>query len=126
MHERFIEKLRKQRFYRGSSIQDLDSAISFLETDPWFLGSGYMKADLLKIVTQVELNHSQLTRLRKVVIDIVDKRDGREFRWYCRLACKVQSAEMRDELRRRLSSEDANIRRRARWMFDWISKTDRQ
>jgi hypothetical protein len=126
MQERFIEKLRRRRFYRGSGIQDLDSAIAFLEADPWFFGSGYLKADLLKIITQVELSHLQLARLRKVVVDIVDKRGGREFRWYCRLACKVQSLEVREELRRRLSSGDANIKRRARWMLDWIAENSRQ
>jgi len=124
MQERFIEKLRKLRLPARTGVSGIESAIAFLEADPWFFASGYMKADLLKIITQVELNDAHVRRLQKVAINIVDKRDCREFRWYCRLARKVQSPELKNKLQQRLNSEDANIRRRARWMLDWPGKSN--
>lgn len=126
MQERFAKKLRKLRMPYGTCILNIESAIICLEADPWSFGSGYLKADLLKIITQVELKPSQIPRLRKVAIAAVDKRDCREFRWYCRLACKVQSPELKNELQQRLNSKDANVKRRARWMLDWVYKTNHQ
>ena len=101
----------------GAFISGIESAIVFLEEDPIFFRSGYLKANLLKILSRVELKNSQMARLRKVALAIVDKKDCREFRWYCRLACKVQSPELKNELQQRMNSEDNNIKRRARWML---------
>lgn len=122
MQERFTEKLRRLPRPFGTHILNIESAIKYLEADPWLFGSGYLKADLLKILTQFELKRSQIARLQKVALAAVANRDRREFRWYCRLADKVQSQELKDALQQRLHSADANVRRRARWMLDWIEK----
>ncbi len=126
MQERFIEKLRKMRMPQGINISGIESAITFLESDPWFFGSGYFKADLLKILTQVELKPSQITRLQKIALAVVDKRDCREFRWYCRLACKVQSTKLKNDLQQRMNVVDSDVKRRANWMLNWIEKYSQQ
>lgn len=124
MSERFIEQLRKIAMPYGAHISGIESAIVFLEEDPMFFRSGYLKADLLKILSRVELKHSQMTRLRKIALAIVDKKDCREFRWYCRLACKVQSPELKNELQQRMNSVDSDVQRRAHWMLTQIARKD--
>jgi len=101
-------------------IGGVESIITFLEKDPWTFGSGYAKAEMIRLLRKLELTLKQGERLRKVLLTIVDKRDRREFRHYCRLACKLDSPELRRELTRRLQSTDEGVSRRARWMLDYL------
>lgn len=100
----------------------LSTAVDFLESDPWFHGSGYIKANLIKFINRQELKPEWSKRLQKVVLAAVDREDRREFRSYCRLACKVNSGQLRNELSRRLEDEDEGVRRRARWMLDYLKE----
>src|SRR5690349_20480022 len=61
-----------------------ETAIRFLEADPWFFRSGYAKSKLLRYLGQIELDESQRRRLSNVMIAAVRGRDSREFRDYCR------------------------------------------
>jgi hypothetical protein len=98
------------------------TAVKFLEADPWFDGSGYTKAELIRRITRIELPHACAERLRQVVLAAVDYHNRREFRQYCRLARKVDSPELREELSLRLEHDDPAVRRRARWVLDGCEK----
>ena len=95
-----------------------DGAIRFLEADLWFHSSGYKKENLLRYLSRMELRDAHKARLTKVVIRQVDRRDGREFRDYCRMAHAINSCHLRRQLEQRLSSSDPDVRRRAGWMLD--------
>jgi hypothetical protein len=94
------------------------TAVKFLEADPWFVGSGYTKAELIRRISRIELPQAIADRLRQVVLAAVDHRDRREFRQYCRLALRVDSPELRENLSLRLMHDDPAVRRRARWVLD--------
>ena len=98
------------------------TAVKFLEADPWFVGSGYTKAELIRRITRIELSQATAERLRQVVLAAVDHHDRREFRQYCRLARKVDSPELREKLSLRLGHDDPAVRRRARWVLDACEK----
>jgi hypothetical protein len=100
----------------------VESIITFLEKYPWTFGSGYAKTDMIRMLRKIDLTPKQSVRLRKVLLTIVDKRDQREFRHYCRLACKLDSPELQRELTRRLQSMDKGVSRRARWMLDYLQR----
>ncbi len=102
---------------RSGDLSGLEMAIAFLEADPFFFRSGYVKADLIALISRQPLTETQMSRLRQVVIAIVDRRDGREFRRYCHLARHVDDPELRRDLDARYRSEDANVRRRAAWVL---------
>ena len=115
----------------------LESIVTFLEADPIFDGTGYLKEDLSRLLRGVELPSSYVSRLQAVVLSVVDRRDGREFRAYCRIARQVDSPELREQLGYRLTralpsgealtpdqpsllqalTRDKAIRRRARWVL---------
>jgi hypothetical protein len=98
-------------------VEALETAIQFLEADPYFDRSGYVKADLLRLIKRLPLTSEQAERLRAVVIDAVERRGGREFRAYCRLARRLDGPELREALSRQATSGDSDIRRRAGWML---------
>src|SRR5882672_4847092 len=84
----------------------VDEAIKYLEKDEWKFGSGYAKTDLISWLRKFDLKPNEAERLRRVLLAVVDGRDRREFRHYCRLACKVDSPQLRKELMRRLEGEN--------------------
>ncbi len=63
--------------------------ITFLELDPMFFRSGYIKQVMLTKIKRAALCETQKERLRKVVVSAVDQRPYREYRYYCHLAVKI-------------------------------------
>ena len=101
---------------RQGDLASIEPMIEFLEADPYFYGSGYLKTDIIKLIRHMPLNSEQTGRLRGVVLAVLDRRDCREFRNFCQLARAVYSPELLAEVERRTSSADPALRRRAGWM----------
>jgi hypothetical protein len=83
---------------RDGDAAALETAIQFLEADPWFFRAGYVKERLIRFVKRSDLSAEQMARLRQVVMRAIEGRDSREFRCYCRLAQRVATPEFRAEL----------------------------
>lgn len=96
-------------------LSGLETAVRFLEADPWFFHSGFVKAELIRSLKRLEIPPAAVERLRRVVLNVVDRCDRREFRHYCRLARKVDSPDLRRDLALRIQSDDPDVARRARW-----------
>jgi len=122
MANRLVEKLGRRSAAYLRKLGGVDEAIRFLEKDEWAFGSGYAKADLIRLLRKLDLNSTQAERLRRVVLAVVDGRDRREFRHYRRLACKLDSPQLRVELMRRLEDENEVVRRHARWVLEYLSE----
>jgi hypothetical protein len=103
---------------RAGDPEAIDRAISFLEVDPWFHRSGYLKDDLVRALRQVDLGPGAATRLRVVLLAVTDVGDRREFRGYCRLARRIADEALVAALLDRLRGDDVRIARRALWMLD--------
>ena len=69
-----------------NDLETIEQSIRFLEADPFYFRSGYIKADIIKHLRRMPLHESQKKRLQKVIIDRIYDKARREFRWYCRLA----------------------------------------
>jgi hypothetical protein len=109
---------------REGDMGGLETAVAFLEADPWFFRSGYVKEMLIRLVRRMELPKAYAGRLEKVVLAVVDGRGRREFPDFCRLARKVDTPELRGQLLRRLKSDDARVRRHATWMLTACERSD--
>jgi hypothetical protein len=94
----------------------VETAIAFLEADPWFFRSGYEKQKIIQHLKRSRLTERQRTRLARVVLAVIDGRDRVEFRHYGRLACGIWSDFLDEEVAARMQSRDAGIRRRATWV----------
>jgi hypothetical protein len=102
---------------KGRDGHGLEPAITFLEIDPWFFRSGYVKADLLRYICRMEIPGIFEQRLREVVLQAIKLRDRREFRYYCRLARKIDSPDLRSAIEPLCQHMDEGIRRRANWVL---------
>jgi hypothetical protein len=95
-------------------------AVEFLELDPLFFRSGYLKETFLDQLKVAPLTEADKTRLREVLIDAVLRRGRREFRRYCRLAVVLQSAELLEKVRELAQSSEHDVRSRARLMLSYF------
>ncbi len=113
------------RLHTGDS-SGLESAVAFLEANPYFHRSGYTKEKVIRALKSPLLTPEYSKRLGCAVLTIVDTRDGEHFRAFCRLARKVDAPALREQLTARLTSGDAGIRRRARWVLEALAQKDSQ
>lgn len=116
---------RDMELLKGGDQVHLEQAVSFLEADPWFHGSGYAKEDIIPALNRLPLSSGVAARLVSVVLNMVDRRNGREFRAYKQLACKVDNPELREQLTQRVDQSDFDVRRRARWVLEALAQKDR-
>jgi len=102
---------------RASEIDTADM-LDFLEADPVFDRSGYMKEKLLTELKRRKLDQREVARLQAIIISVVQKSDyRREFLRYCRAAANVDDEQFRAELKALEQSDDRDIGRRANWVL---------
>lgn len=79
-----IDQMYKDKKLKSPEVMEF--VLTFLEIDPMFFRSGYLKEDMLEKLKKSDLNDKQIQRVRKILIDAAENRGQREFRRYCRLA----------------------------------------
>jgi hypothetical protein len=100
-------------------------ALLFLETDPWFFRSGYLKQKVLRALKAATLEPEEVERVNGILLTAVDSRDRREFKEYCRLAARVATSRLRESLAARQASSDERTRARATQMLGYVEKHGR-
>lgn len=118
-------RLVEQGALPASEIDTAD-ALDFLEADPVFYGSGYMKEELLGALKGRSFQQHEVQRLQAIILSIVRKTDRREFRRYCRVAATVDDERFTDELKALEVADDPDIRRRASWVLAALGKANRR
>ncbi len=112
-----------QRLCAGDAT-GLEAAVTFLEADPWFPNSGYVKVKLIRHIETPMLTSDYIMRLQNVILEMVERRNGQEFRAYCKLARKADGPELRDQLAQRVDQGNFDVRRRARWVLEALAQKD--
>ena len=76
-----------------------ESSIRFLEFDPYYYRSGYIKSKLLVRLKNIKLSASEVKRLQKVICNaIVSPQPKCEFKYYARLLKNVGTPEFRQKM----------------------------
>jgi hypothetical protein len=101
----------------AGDAQSVESAVAFLEIDPLFHRSGYIKVDLIRRLKRAQLTEDQKSRLQKVIVARVQGPDSREFRHYARIAAMIANESLRDTLRANQKSADPVTARHATWIL---------
>ncbi len=108
---------RQLELLKAQDTEAIEMAVRFLEADPWFFRSGYIKAELLGRLRTAPLNDDQLERLRRIVLDRIDGPGRREFRRYARFARRLDTPDFRAAVSDRVHSGDARTSRHATWVW---------
>ena len=88
------------------------AAVDFLEIDPSFHRSGYIKEDILRRLKRCEIDVETTQRLAQLIIRSLDSGPRRVAQAYARLGATVHPPELSAALPARLASDDPEIRRR--------------
>jgi hypothetical protein len=88
-------------------------AIAYLEADPWYFRSGYLKARIARWLRQIELDDSQQERLRIVIVAGIQKGSRYEQVEYRKLGRRLDTEAFRDVLKRLTARPEAGVARRA-------------
>lgn len=92
---------------RAGERDAIEEAILFLEVDPWFFRSGYLKERLIRGLKACPRKKKDDMRLRNVIWNVANGRNRREFRNYCSLAAKVATEEFMELLAKVSEAQDA-------------------
>jgi hypothetical protein len=96
----------------------IETAVTFLEVDPMFFRSGYIKEEILEHLSRNTLNHDQRRRLQQVILARVrETKTRREFRRYCRLAPTVSDPSFEAEIAK-LAGPSGTKPKHAQWVLD--------
>lgn len=98
----------------------IESTVQYLEADPWFFRSGYIKADLIKHLRRAPLGEDQRARLQKVILDRIYGEGRREFRHFCRLARVISDPKFEQAVTELKSSPVEHVSRHAGWVLDQL------
>jgi len=111
----YIERACKTGRYDEKNL--LEFVVCFLEVDPWFYRSGYLKETFLTRLKRSDLNDALKERLCIVLADSVHRRGTREFKYYCRLAAVPGGEGLVSALEKVSESTDSAVAYRAKSML---------
>lgn len=116
--DRYIERASQKDRYSDKNL--LEFVVCFLEVDPWFYRSGYLKEAFLTRLKRSDLDETTQARLRRVLLDSLHRRGSREFKYYCRLAAVLAEQDLVSALEEASGSSDVTVARRAGRMLRTI------
>jgi hypothetical protein len=121
-HRRFDDLIfpggseRWEAFLRRDPAE-VNSAVAFLEVDPWFFRSGYLKQIIWDRLKRTYLNSEQMVRLERVAQAYLHKRVQREF-WHMVRFFRVRGSVTFWELMGSLAkTKSGEVSLKAHWML---------
>ncbi len=109
----------------ASDLEAIETAITFLEVDPMFHRSGYIKQNLLRQLKRISLTEQQRCRLKDIVLTKISAGDSREFRAYARLAGYIADEDFCAAIENLKHFNDLSISRRASWVLHAIKQVQK-
>ena len=95
----------------------IEEALAFLEADPNFNNSGYIKQKLVGHLKRAQLNGSQKNRLALLVLERINNAHAHEFSTYGKLAIALLMPKLDRQIEELSRSKDIAVAKRANWML---------
>jgi hypothetical protein len=99
---------------QNADPEAIELAVQFLQADPRFFRSGYIKETILHRLKRSPLTKDQQSRLAELIVRSVDGGGQREFKGYSRLARRIHPPAMLEAVNARLSSPSPEVVPRAK------------
>lgn len=87
--------------------EDIDTALDYLEADPIYFRSGYLKEWIWKRLARCSLSRRQRSRLESIALAYTQRRIRREFWYMCRTMAQLGSEEFWEAVQREAAAESA-------------------
>ena len=84
---------------RAGDRNALEGALSFLEADPYFYRSGYLKEKVLHAIKSSPWERNDELRLQTIVLRAIEGRYKREIKFYTRLIPRLRDDNFENKLR---------------------------
>ena len=107
---------------RASDRPAIEDAILFLEVDPWYFGSGYLKERLIRGLKSANLTAQDRRRLWNVVWNVTGGRNRREFRNFCSLATIVGDSDLIQLLENVTPERDLSASRKFSYLLAYLRR----
>jgi hypothetical protein len=107
---------------RASKRPAIEEAILYLEVDPWYFRSGYLKERLIRGLKSAELTERDRRRLWNVVWNAAVGKNRREFRDYCSLAAVVGDADLIRQLEEISPDRDTAAKGKFSYLLDYLRR----
>lgn len=124
-----IDKLWQTHFMadlRDSVPYAVEEAILYLEVDPWYHRSGYLKERLIRGLKAATLKNSERTRLLNVCWNAAAGKNRREFRNYCSLASVVGGSDLIELLESVSEDRDREAKGKFSFMLNYLRHKTRK
>jgi hypothetical protein len=95
-----------QQLIRNGERSTIEDVLLFLEVDPWYFRSGYLKEMLIESLKQAPLTDQDKARIRQIIISVAAGKNRREFRRFCELAARVISEEFENTIEQLVAQQD--------------------
>lgn len=98
---------------RNRDTSGIEYVIAFMEADPWFFHSGYLKQKFARYLRGVQITAPQRDRLRAAVLGAFKKGRREDLKEYVSLARKLDGPSFREGLRQLVDGADEGTSERA-------------
>jgi hypothetical protein len=99
-------------------------AIAYLEADPFYFRSGYLKSTIARRLRRIELTETQVRRIQDALLAVTSKGGGDEVVEMRPLARRVETHEFRARLRALATAGETGVARRATLMLRFCEMND--
>jgi hypothetical protein len=91
---------------RSGDREAVNDALLFLEVDPWYFRSGYLKEKLIDSLKQAPITEDDRARIQGIIVSAAAGRNRREFKRFCRLATRVTSCQFEHQIEQLAKERD--------------------
>jgi len=114
-----LMKIYNEKYLSNQDV--IEFTISYLEVDPMYFRSGYIKEEMLRKIKRTSLNEKQKYRLRNLLYNAVEERASREYKRYCSLGPMVTDEKFNNWLINIIQNEKGSKKSRADLMLKQIN-----
>jgi len=123
-HRSELDKLWSDEFadkIRLGNREAINELILFLEVDPFYFRSGYLKERLLRLIKNAPRTKSDNRRLRGVIWNRASGPNRREFRSYCQLAKRITTQDFRHQVFTASRTKHASAKGKFSFLLNYLA-----
>ena len=104
----------------------LELAMAYVEVDPYYFRSGYLKKRLFRRLRRLTLSDAQRRRILQGIIYALRSHQGDGWKDFCALAAAFADVDFAQSVAHYISDDEPHVRRRAQILLKHLQKNEDQ